>query len=354
MDTVGNAIVPYEHGFLVIKPTDEPPDFRPRIALRAVELFFKPVDTTRHHFAPDENGIGFRWEGIHFGSPERLHYRYRLRGYSSEWVVTGDESITFPRLPAGSYTFEVEAALGRGFNRAANASYSFRIAAPLWKRWWFWTIATLALAAAGYGLLRRRDNARHRLAIVEQARLRAEYEGLKSQVNPHFLFNSLNTLVSLIEENPTAAAHYTEQLSDLYRDTLAFRNRDVVTLAEEWAVLQKYLHIQQTRFGDALRVETSFEDDVLHKRRIIPLALQLLVENAIKHNEVSRANPLTISISTTGDAITVSNALRLKSSPEKGTGIGLENIRNRYALLTSRQVLASRAGGQFAVTLPLL
>lgn len=354
MDTAGDVLVPYEHGFLIIKPAAQPPDFGPRIALRTVELFFKPVDTTRHRFAPDENGIGFRWEGVHFASPERLHYRYRLRGYGQGWIETGDESVTFPRLPAGRYAFEVEAALGPDFRRAARASYAFQIAAPLWKRWWFWGTVAVALAGIGYALLRRRDHARQRLATLQQARLRAEYEGLKSQVNPHFLFNSLNTLMSLIEEDPTAAARYTGQLADLYRDTLAFRSRDVVALGEEWAVLQKYLYIQQSRFGEALRVETNFTDDVLRDRRIIPLALQLLVENAIKHNEVSRAHPLTISITATAETVTVRNILRLKASPERSTGTGLDNIRNRYALLTPKTISTSRNDGKFTVVLPLL
>lgn len=353
-DAAGNALVPYEHGFLVIKPTSKPPDFRPRISLRGVELFFKSIDTARHCFAPDENGIGFRWEGIHFASPERLRYRYRLQGYGQGWIETGDESITFPRLPAGQYTFEVEAALGADFSRAARVSYAFEIAAPLWMRWWAWMMTAGILTGVCYAILRRRDRARQRLAALQQARLRAEYEGLKSQVNPHFLFNSLNTLVSLIEEDPTAAVQYTEQLSDLYRSTLAFRSRDLVALEEEWAVLQKYLYVQQSRFGEALRVETDFADGVLRDGRIIPLALQLLVENAIKHNEVSRAHPLTVFINATSDTVSVSNVLRQKASLEKSTGTGLENIRSRYALLTSRLVVVSKNSTHFTVILPVL
>jgi hypothetical protein len=353
-DGRGSAIVPYEHGFLWMKSSPHTPNLRPRISLSAVELFSKAVDTARHDFAPDENGIGFRYEGIHFASPERLRYRYRLRGYNNTWVETGDESITFPRLPPGGYTFEVQVALATDFQNAATADYSFQIAAPLWQRPFFWIVVVATAAGIGYALLRRRDRARQRLAALQQARLRAEYEQLKSQVNPHFLFNSLNTLVSLIEEDPRAAVRYTEQLSDLYRHTLSFRNRDLVTLGEEWDVLQKYLYIQQSRFGNALLLETELPDTVMRNGKVIPLALQLLIENAIKHNVVSRAHPLTIRITATPDSLSVCNIIRPKAAKEKGAGMGLHNIQSRYALLTERRVVIEKGADLFTVTLPIL
>ncbi len=353
-DTEGRVYVPYEHGFLLFQPEGGAPDLRPKVALRAVELFLKPTDTAQHSFAPGDNSISFRYEAIQKVTPERLRYRYRLAGYADEWVETGDESVSFPRLPPGSYRFEVQTSLRPDFGTVSTAHWAFHIRRPLWRTPAFWLTVALLAGSAGYALFRWRLRAARRLDRLQRERLLFEYEHLKSQVNPHFLFNSLNTLVDLIEENPPAASQYTVRLADLYRDTLAFRDRDTILLHEEWAVLEKYVFIQQARFGTAFVLETDIPAEIMNSRKVVPLALQLLVENAIKHNTVSRAHPLKISVAATTDLLIVRNPVRPKLAETKGEGLGLKNIRSRYALLTSRPVEWTSGEGYFTVMLPLL
>jgi LytS/YehU family sensor histidine kinase len=135
---------------------------------------------------------------------------------------------------------------------------------------------------------------------------------------------------------------------------LAYRNRDLVALGEEWEILQNYLYIQKSRFGDALILVTDVPERLMQTKRIVPLSLQLLVENAIKHNIVSKTTPLTISITATDDKITVRNNLNLKMSKEKGSGLGLVNIKKRYNLLTDKNIYIGVSDTEYIVILPLL
>ena len=184
--------------------------------------------------------------------------------------------------------------------------------------------------------------------------MRFEYEHLKSQVNPHFLFNSLNTLSSLIEEDKGKAVDYTSQLADLYRSMLSYKDMDLISLADELEIIYNYMYIQQTRFGNALKLVVDIPEEIRKTKKIIPLALQILVENAIKHNVVSRQAPLIVSIIADEDSIIVKNALHPKITKEKGEGLGLSNIQSRYALLTKKHITYSILNNEYIVSLPLL
>jgi LytS/YehU family sensor histidine kinase len=181
-----------------------------------------------------------------------------------------------------------------------------------------------------------------------------EYEHLKTQVNPHFLFNSLNTLTGLIEQDPESAITYTEQLSDLYRNLLAYKGNDWVTLEEEWSFLANYLYIQESRFGSALQVVKNIPEALMKSKKIVPLSLQLLVENAIKHNVVSMASPLVVKFEIQEDVLVVSNTIQPKLSKEKESGLGLANIQKRYALLSDKPISFGKKDGVWEVRLPLL
>lgn len=345
---------PWQNGLLAFIDSSTTSSIKPSVSITGVYLFLRQLDTLRRYFGYDENYLGFHFRGVNFANPEPLYYRYRLEGLSNEWIPTSDETITFPRLPSGKYTLTVQASLNRAFEHPASTAYPFTIAVPFWLRWWFIALVLLLTGCIVYLVLQRRLGSLKRVALLEKERITFEYDYLKSQVNPHFLFNSLNTLVNLIEEDPESAVTYTGRLSDLYRETLSAHEDDVVTLADEWAVLDKYLYIQQSRFGAALQLISSVPEEVKHRKRIIPLALQLLVENAIKHNVVSTAHPLVIFIDIAADVLIVRNEIRLKMTPEKSSGIGLQNIRKRYALVTSREVTVETLDNEFIVVLPLL
>jgi LytS/YehU family sensor histidine kinase len=196
-----------------------------------------------------------------------------------------------------------------------------------------------------------------RQATIEKAKfekesITARYEALKNQVNPHFLFNSLNALTNLVYEDQDKAVKFIKQLSEVYRYVLDSRDKEVVTIREELNFLKSYLFLQQIRFGDKLKIEINISHE---DRFIAPLALQMLVENAIKHNVVSEDDPLSIAISEEGQFIVVENNIqKKKTSIEPSAGVGLENIQKRYALLTNTPVGIADSGNSFKVMLPLL
>jgi len=330
-DTAGNIYIPYEHGFIRFDE-HRPLDIRPGIHIMSVNLFLKPIAAGRSRFAASENYLTFVFGGVNFTNPDRLFYRYRLTGFNNEWVTTNDESATFPQLPPGTYTFVVQSSLSAAFDDSSEASYTFFIARPVWQRPWFVIGSVLIVAMVVVVYFRYRVKKLERISLLEKERHLYEYEYLKGQVNPHFLFNSLNTVVSLIDEDARLATDYTIHLSDFYRNMLAHNDKDLITVAQEWELLEKYIYIQKSRFGEALKVELVSDDRIMQSVRIIPMALQLLVENAIKHNVVSQLHPLHVVVTVTDSAISVQNNIQIKKNKEKGTGIGLGNLKRRYAL----------------------
>ncbi len=181
----------------------------------------------------------------------------------------------------------------------------------------------------------------------------AKYESLKSQIDPHFLFNSLNVLTALIGENPEQAEKFTTKLSKVYRYVLEQKNKDLVPLEEELDFARVYMDLLKMRFEDAViyAVPEKVSNPAL---KILPLSLQLLLENAVKHNSVSEHTPLSIEIVEHNGYLVVSNNYNPKASLEKGTKVGLKNIIDRYKLITQKKVTISKSNAQFIVSLPLL
>ncbi|MFC3756662.1 sensor histidine kinase [Chryseobacterium tructae] len=172
-------------------------------------------------------------------------------------------------------------------------------------------------------------DAENKIAIMEKERIQYQYDTLKAQINPHFLFNSLNVLSSLAYEDAEKANLFAKKMSGVYRYLLLTNERPLVTLQEELTFLDSYIFLEQIRFGDNLRVEVSNKAE-LH-RKVIPVSLQLLVENAVKHNVTTFDKPLTVHIEISDDGITVSNNLQLRSTADHG-GVGLKNLQKQYAL----------------------
>ncbi len=187
--------------------------------------------------------------------------------------------------------------------------------------------------------------------------LRSRFEVLKQQMSPHFLFNSFNTLLNVIDEDVEKAKEFTLRLSEVYRYILQNRQKEIVPLHTELQFAQDFLFLHKMRFGDSLQISIDVADKYLENMYIAPLTLQLLLENAVKHNEVSVAHPLLIEIFVeTGKSILVRNNLQRKSSLNaiNSTHTGLENIRERYRFLTTRDVGIVVSHNYFTVAIPLL
>ncbi|MDH8701790.1 two-component system LytT family sensor kinase [Dysgonomonadaceae bacterium PH5-43] len=182
--------------------------------------------------------------------------------------------------------------------------------------------------------------------------IRSRFQALKSQVDPHFLFNSLNTLNSLIAIDKDKAQEYVQQLSNVFRYTL--QTKEKITLEEELKFNYSYCHLMQIRYGDNLKFVYDI-DEKFYAYSIIPLTIQALVENAIKHNVVSNKQPLTIKIITKSDGLlSVSNRIQPKKELERGEGIGLVNLRERYKLMYKSEIEVNNTEEEFEVVVPLL
>jgi hypothetical protein len=181
----------------------------------------------------------------------------------------------------------------------------------------------------------------------------AKFETLKNQIDPHFLFNSLNVLSSLIEENPKNAQRFTTSLSKVYRYVLEQKDKDLVSIEEELAFAKTYMNLLQMRFENSLTYEVLIED-VNSEAKVVPLSLQLLLENAVKHNIISELKPLHIKIYIENDALVIQNNFQKKAVLQDGQGVGIQNIMSRYDIITDRIVAIEQNENTYTVKLPIL
>ncbi len=189
---------------------------------------------------------------------------------------------------------------------------------------------------------------------LKKANIQSQLHSLRNQVNPHFLFNSFNTLTALIDENKDNAIQYVRNLADLYRYMLKSEQQELSTLDDELKITNLYLDLQKERFGDNLNMSIQVETSVLNKQ-IPTLTLQILIENCIKHNIIATHKPLAITIKNKGDDhLMIINNLQLKSLTSPSTKLGLDNIQKRYAYLNNSAIEISSNDLEFKVTIPLI
>jgi len=197
----------------------------------------------------------------------------------------------------------------------------------------------------------------YNLTRVEQlniAKAQAELEALKNQIDPHFIFNSLNTLSFLITRDPQNARLYNDTLAKVYRYILGNKERDLVMLREEVEFISNYFYLLKIRFSDAINMEIEINDLSAEDFLIPPISMQTLVENAIKHNDFTDSNPLTIHVSISSNHVIIRNAINPKIYATPTSRIGLNNLDNRYKLITNRNIVIENNFKFFTVKLPIL
>ncbi|WP_258098254.1 sensor histidine kinase [Marinoscillum pacificum] len=215
------------------------------------------------------------------------------------------------------------------------------------------TTMTMAIYEAVYFFVLLKKSVREE-EQAKQAIIQAELDTLRNQAQPHFFFNTLNTLRDIIDQSPKEdAKQFVDKLSDIYRFLLESGNANLISLKAELKFAKAYIHVQSERFGDNLKVNWNIPQGS-EDQFIAPMSLQLLLENAIKHNVVSRAKPLVINIDKIDEFIVVTNKIQKKSTQLPSTKMGLKNIEKRYALISNRSVEIVNDGHQFSVALPLL
>ena len=202
------------------------------------------------------------------------------------------------------------------------------------------------------------NNWRRSLVEIEKFKKRdaeAKFESLRNQLSPHFLFNNLNTLYGLIPDNSSLASEYLLKLSEIYRYVLKLKDQEIVSLYEEIKFIKDYVFLLSTRYGTSFKVEFDLNNDLLHEKFLPPFTLQLLIENAEKHNIIDEEQMMSIRISSENDEyIVVENNLLSSPKNVSSTKIGLENLKSRYRFLTSKKVSIEKSLNNFVVKVPLL
>lgn len=343
-----------EKGLLNYHPFSDLKITEPALSFSGISVYSKDIELSKTHFKSDENNLRFDINGLWYSDPQRVNYSFYLNGYSNKWENTKDRSIIFSKLSPGKYVLRIRSSLNSNFSKSKELVYNFEIAPPFWQTWWFRTLMALVIALSLLMIIRRRETRLRKLDLLQKEKIEFQFETLKNQVNPHFLFNSFNTLVNVIETEPKLAVEYVQKLSEFFRSIVSYRDKNLITLDEELLLLENYIFIQRERYGSNLKINIDLQKELSTSYSIPPLTLQLLAENALKHNAISRETPLEISLYIEGERLYIKNNINRKLSKETSSGMGLQNIIGRYRLLTKEKVEIEETATTFVVSLPLL
>ncbi|MEO5675489.1 MAG: two-component regulator propeller domain-containing protein [Chitinophagales bacterium] len=354
-DGDGSIWIGTKSGIIKVRMPPTLPDSKPFTVLNGVQIFLNDMDENQKPvFSYKQNHVSFDYAGLYFSSPEKVVYQYKLDGYNNDWIKTRDRFITFPNLPPGTYNFQVRSALNSQFRDASMVSFPFTIEPPFWKQIWFYLLVFIVAVSIVSFVVKIREKNLRRNEQRKKEQIEFQFETLKSQINPHFLFNSFNTLAALIDENQEVAIIYVDKLSDFYRSILTYKDVDMISLKEEWHLVTNYIYLLQHRHGESLRLV----DEVGEKREDLmlpPLTLQMLVENAVKHNVVSKARPLTVRIFMKNEeTIVIENNRQPKTQQVASTGFGLRSISDRFEILGGKRITIEQNADHYQIELTLI
>jgi sensor histidine kinase YesM len=287
-------------------------------------------------------------------------------GYLADWLNnhfpwTKDSTKRFfiTALATVAYTFVAWMVIVGlwGFLFGSNYSWQRLVQEINWESFFNTLIFTSLISAVMHG---RTFLDSLKTSLVEAERLKKEqmaarYEALRNQVNPHFLFNNLNVLATLVHKDADMSERFIKQMAAVYRYVLESREQELVPLEQELKQLESYVFLMRIRFGESVNIHIDPQLAQVHHKGVAPLTLQMLVENALKHNEASKSNPLPISISyCPDDYVQVQNRLQAKTQVSESTGVGLDNIIARYQFLSEKPVLIEQVEPFFSVKVPLV
>src|SRR6218665_1503902 len=297
---------------------------------------------------------------FNYSNPRETWYAYKLDGFDKDWRYTRNRQADYTNVPGGTYTFRYKASSDPKNWNSEEKTLVIKINTVFYKTWIFRTSVILFLMALILFVYRYRIRQNEKMLrlesksqLLEKEKAQVMYENLKQQLNPHFLLNSLTSLSSLIRVNPRLAGDFLESLSKTYRYILKSRDSEVVPLVNEIRFAETYVSLQQTRFEKGLQVNFNVSGDLYH-RKIAPVTLQNMIENAIKHNIIDEESPLVIDISTEEDYIIVRNNLQKKNFVETSNRQGLSNLLSLYHYLSDRKVSIVEDRDYFMVKIPLL
>lgn len=358
LGVVGNDVFEFNAQYLNQSPFIKAPGMT-SVSI-ADKVHFISSDTTLN-LEPDENSIVFKY-GLFTDPIAYPHYfEYRLAGFDKAWKKTDlAYQASYSHLPSGRYTFEV-VARGRNNDWVSQPNkISFVIKTPFYKTTLFYialisTILILLFLFYRYRISQYNKvmNLESKAQLLEKEKAQVMYDGLKQQLNPHFLFNSLTSLSALIESDQEMASQFLSQMSDMYRYILKNANEEAVPLQDELNFVDTYVALQKTRFGKGLLVNISVPPQ-LGTKKIAPVTLQNMLENAIKHNVIDSDSPLIVDIYVDDNYLVVKNNVQAKNNVETSNKRGLVQFLSLYRYLSPMPVVIDQTESHFIIKIPLI
>lgn len=307
----------------------------------------------------DQNFFRIELAGLNYMNPWQCTYAYKLEPFDKDWIYTRKKEINYTNVPAGDYTFHYKVITDNLNWNVNEKTLHISVAAIFYQTWWFRSLVLLAIVFGLIGFYRYRISHKERILILqskaqllEKEKALVMYESLKQQLNPHFLFNSLTSLSSLIQQDQKVAKQFLDQMSKIYRYILKNRDSEFVPLADDIKLAEVYTKLQQTRFQVGLQVKINVDEENYHQK-IAPVTLQNLMENAIKHNIIDEDTPLMIDIFVEDSQLVVRNNLQRKHFVETSNKQGLANMSSLYRYLTGRPITIEEDEKYFTVKIPL-
>ncbi len=357
-------ILSVQKGYVVeIKPENlRLPPIRETVLLNRVVLPDSALllygTTTNIPLKAEDNSFTIEFSVLSTTTKHR--YLAKLAGYDDDWQEANPQTgAVYNRLPGGDYVFTVKAITPEGVETPTR-TLTIHMATRFYQATWFWGLVLLVMLGllVGFFRYRARQVAQiYRLQMqatrLERDKTRIQYQNLINHLNPHFLFNSLTSLNSLISIEPKKASAFLKKLSVIYRYILQNKDNELVSLQSELVFAQHYIDLQIGRFGEGLQVDVRV-DPALLMHQIVPVTIQNLLENAIKHNTVDDETPLHIEIYTAGDTLIVMNTLHRKDFVDTSNKQGLASLRSLYGYLSGRPIIITETDTHFSVTVPLL
>lgn len=362
----GNIILPSLKGYVYFNPLhykeekSNLPFYISGISILGKDYPTEPDFVNPVILKAGENFFSINFSALNFENPAQTWYAYRLEGFDKDWQYTQIPKATYTNVPGGNYILHYKATNNTNDWSAAEKTAAIIIQTPFYKKWWFpYLLIALALIS-GYLIYRtrykniRKLNELHSKAqLLEKEKALVMYENLKQHLNPHFLFNSLTSLGSLITINPKQAGNFLDKMSKVYRYILKNRDNETVPLSDELRFVQLYIDLQKTRFENGLIVNVNVDEEHYHCK-IVPVTLQNLVENAIKHNTADADMPLQIDLFIEDDYLVVRNNLQKKTFVETSNKQGLANMESLYHHLSNRPMEILENESYFMIKIPLL
>jgi sugar lactone lactonase YvrE len=364
----GRFIFPTMKGFVLFDANNYQENINiPDLYLSSIKVHNKEFPTANNYedvksieLAYHENFFSIEMAALNYNNPIQTWYAYKLEPFDKDWIYSKDRLANYTNVPGGDYTFHYKATANPNNWSVPEKLLAVSIGTVFYNTIWFWILVGLLVCSLLYAFYRFRIHQfrkiyslQNKAQALEKEKTLVMYESLKQQLNPHFLFNSLTSLSSLIRVNPMLAGEFLNGLSKTYRYILKNRDNELAPLGDEIRFARTYVKLQQIRFEKGLDVVIGVDESDEHFR-IAPATIQQMIENAIKHNIIDEESPLLIEIYTEMNWLVVRNNLQKKNFVETSNKQGLNYLKSLYYYLSDRPLEIHEDEAFFTVKIPLI